>query len=260
MRSTLDDFTAEHVELAATLESLSEDQWFRDTPAAGWAVIDQISHLAFYDERATLSATDPAAFLDDAAGLADFEDRYLSDGRRRGGPGTLAWWREANETLRSVMKGRDPKERMTWYGPPMSARSFITARIMETWAHGQDIVDALGLQREPTDRLRHIAHLGVATFRWSFTNRGIDLPEVAKVRVQLESPSGEQWVWNGDGAELVRGSALDFCLLVTQRRHRNDVSLVAEGPAANAWLDIAQCFAGPPGSGRAPIDEPPRST
>lgn len=251
MRSTLDDFAAEHEELAAALEGLTEDQWLRDTPAEGWAVIDQVSHLAFFDERATLSATDPEAFLRDAAGLAGFEDRYLADGRNRGGAGSLAWWRQANEELRSVMATRDPKDRMTWYGPPMSARSFITARIMETWAHGQDIVDALALSREPTDRLHHIAHLGVVTYGWSFMNNGLEVPD-AKVRVQLESPSGEQWVWNGDGAELVSGPALDFCLLVTQRRHRDDLTLVAEGPAANAWLDIAQCFAGPPGPGREP--------
>ncbi len=190
--------------------------------------------------------------MEDAAGVAGFEQRHLAEGRSRGGPGTLAWWRDSNAQLRAVMADLDPKERMLWYGPPMSARSFITARIMETWAHGQDIVDALGLVREPTDRLFHVAHLGVVTFRWSFENRGIELSDAAKVRVELESPSGEQWVWNGDGAELVRGSALDFCLLVTQRRHRNDLHLVAEGPAANAWLDIAQCFAGPPGPGRSP--------
>lgn len=254
VRSTLDDFAAEHEELATALDSLSEEEWLHDSASEGWAVIDQVSHLAFYDERATISATDPQAFLEDAAGVADFEARHISDGRRRGGAGTLAWWREANRDLRDVMATHDPKDRMTWYGPPMSARSFITARIMETWAHGQDIVDALGLDREPTDRLRHIAHLGVVTFRWSFENRGIDLPESAKVRVELQSPSGEQWVWNGDGAELVSGPALDFCLLVTQRRHRDDVALVAEGPSANAWLDIAQCFAGPPGQGRPPMD------
>lgn len=234
------------------LAGLSEEQWLADTPAQGWTVIDQVSHLAFYDERATLSATDPVAFLEDAAGVAGFEDWYIAEGRRRGGPATLDWWRRANGDLRGVMALHDPKDRMTWYGPPMSARSFITARIMETWAHGQDIVDALGLEREPTDRLFHVAHLGVVTFRWSFANRGLDLSEDAKVRVELESPSGEQWVWNGDGAELVSGPALDFCLLVTQRRHRDDLALVAEGPAASAWLDIAQCFAGPPGEGRSP--------
>lgn len=255
MRSILADFEAEHEELATALDGVADEDWLTITPAEGWAVIDQISHLAFYDERASLAATSPSAFMNDAAGVAGFEARHIATGRELGGPGTLAWWRNANRELREAMMDVDPKARMHWYGPPMSARSFITARIMETWAHGQDIVDALGWEREPTDRLRHIAHLGVVTFRWSFDIRGIDLSEEAKVRVELESPSGEQWVWNGDGAELVSGSALDFCLLVTQRRHRDDLSLVAEGPAADRWLDIAQCFAGPPGPGRRPLDE-----
>ena len=249
MQSLLDDFAAEHEELASTLSGLSEAQWLTDTLAEGWAIIDQVAHLAFYDEKAFMSATDPEAFLEDAADVFSFEVRHNQRGRELGGESTLAWWRQANRDLRNAMADRDPRERMAWYGPPMSVRSFITARLMETWAHGQDVVDALGIQRQPTDRLRHIAHLGVTTFGWSFANNGLDVPE-RSVRVELQSPSGELWVWNGDATEMVSGPALDFCLLVTQRRHRSDLNLVAEGPIAHRWLDIAQCFAGPPGSGR----------
>ena len=61
------------------------------------------------------------------------------------------------------------------------------------------------------------------------------------------------WTWGPeDAADRVTGPAIDFCLLVTQRRHRDDVRLVADGPAADEWLGIAQAFAGPPGPGRRP--------
>ena len=141
---------------------------------------------------------------------------------------------------------------MPWYGPAMGARSFITARLMETWAHGQDVVDALGAERPPTDRLRHVAHIGVGARPFSYVANGRE-PNPAPIRVELVGPHGDDWTWGPEDApDRVTGPALDFCLLVTQRRHRDDVAVVAEGAAADEWLDIAQSFAGPPGEGRRP--------
>jgi uncharacterized protein (TIGR03084 family) len=132
----------------------------------------------------------------------------------------------------------------------MSAASSVTARLMETWAHGQDVVDALGLTRPPTARLRHVAHLGVRTLGWSFRVHGRPEP-TEPVRVELTAPQGGTWTWGPeDTADRVAGPAEDFCLLVTQRRHRGRTALSARGPVADAWLDLAQAFAGPPGRGR----------
>ena len=163
----------------------------------------------------------------------------------------LAWLVEAGETLASAMEGRDPDERIPWYGPPMRARSFVIARIMETWAHGQDVADALGVRRQPTDRLFHVAELGIRTFRFSYENRGLDAPE-ERVRVALRGPTGTVRVWNDESSNSVTGPLEDFCLVVTQRRHLDDTHLVIEGPVAREWMEIAQAFAGPPGPGRAP--------
>ncbi len=125
-----------------------------------------------------------------------------------------------------------------------------TARLMETWAHGQDVADALGTVREPSARLRHVAHLGVRTLGFAFTVHGLPAPQ-APVRVELTAPDGGLWTWGPEGAaDRVAGPALDFCLLVTQRRHRDDLALTAVGEVATAWLPIAQAFAGPPGKGR----------
>jgi len=151
-----------------------------------------------------------------------------------------------------VFAALDAGTTLPWYGPPMSAASSVTARLMETWAHGQDVVDAVGAIREPTSRLRNVAHLGVATYGWSHRVHGQE-PPTTPVRVELTAPDGAQWTWGpADAADRVTGSALNFCLLVTQRRHRADLALVANGPVADRWLDVAQAFAGPPGSGREP--------
>ena len=145
----------------------------------------------------------------------------------------------------------DERTRVDWYGRAMSGRSFLTARLMETWAHGTDVADTVGLRLEATDRLRHVAHLGFITREWSYRVRGEEPPE-ASIRVELTSPSGELWTFGpSDTAETITGPAEDFCLVATQRRHVDDTSLVA-GPLGREWLLRAQAFAGPPTDGPRP--------
>ncbi|WP_369597312.1 maleylpyruvate isomerase family mycothiol-dependent enzyme [Micromonospora sp. NBS 11-29] len=142
---------------------------------------------------------------------------------------------------------------MPWYGTSMSPASMATARLMETWAHGEDVAEALDVRRTPTGRLRHVAHLGFRTLGHGFAAHGRAVP-TAPVRVELTAPTGGD-VWGfgpAEAADRVTGPALDFCLLVTQRRHRSDLALVAAGPVADEWLDVAQAFAGPPGGKREP--------
>jgi uncharacterized protein (TIGR03084 family) len=185
------------------------------------------------------------------------ERRYLERARTMTGPQVLAWWRTARAALIEAYRPLDPATRITWYGPTMSARTFVTARLMEAWAHGQDVVDTLGLSRPATARLHHVAHLGVIARGWSYTTRGLT-PPTGDVRVELVGPNGEAWTWgDAEAADRVRGSALDFCLVATRRRHVADTALVAEGPIATEWLPMAQAFAGPPGPGRAPGAFPP---
>ena len=140
--------------------------------------------------------------------------------------------------------------KLRWSGPPMSAASMATARFMETWAHALDVYDALGAAVEPTDRIRHVAHIGVRTRGFAFANNGLQAPS-EEFRVDLVAPGGDVWSWGpDDAAQTVTGSAFDFCRLVTQRVHRDDTSLVASGADAEQWLRIAQAFAGPAGGGR----------
>jgi len=167
----------------------------------------------------------------------------------------LARWREARPALAEALRAFPEGQKMPWFGPPMSTASMATARLMESWAHGIDIADALGIAAEPTDRIKNVVHLGVRTRNFAFGNNGLEAP-AEEFRIELTAPSGEVWSWGPDDApQSVRGSAYDFCLLVTQRRHRDDLDLVAVGADAAKWLEIAQAFAGPSGEGRASSSE-----
>ncbi|RIK09567.1 MAG: TIGR03084 family protein [Acidobacteria bacterium] len=256
LNQILDDLAAEHAALDSVVAELTAEQWDLMTLAEGWSIKDQISHIAFFDERAAEAASDASAFMAGVAEAAADPGAYMEGalGRDREGP-PLDWWREARTQMIEVFRPMDVKARIPWYGPPMSTASFATARLMETWAHGQDVIDALGVSREPTDRLRHIAHLGVRTRNFSFVNRGLPEPE-GDVRVELLAPSGEVWVWGAEqDASRIAGTALDFCLVVAQRRHIDDTDLVVEGDAAGEWMRVAQAFAGPPGAGREPQEK-----
>ncbi|MDZ7678996.1 MAG: TIGR03084 family metal-binding protein [Acidimicrobiales bacterium] len=257
------DLAAEQEVLDAVVSALDDDQWRLDTPSAGWTIADQIGHLTYFDGVAAQAIEDPqgfaasrdelmAASLDGGADAA--EDFMLGRYRAMAPPELLAAWRDNRSRLARAAAGLSDGDRIEWYGPSMGAKSFLTARLMETWAHGQDVLDAarsagVHARREPTDRLRHIAQLGVITRAWSYLNRGLDVPE-DEVRVELEAPSGDTWTWGPDNAtDVVRGPAEDFCLVVTQRRHPHDTRLAVQGDLARDWLAHAQAFAGPPTEG-----------
>jgi uncharacterized protein (TIGR03084 family) len=256
----IDDLRAETEILDAILAPLSAAEWKLPTPAAGWSITDQVSHLAYFDETTLLSLTDPDQFRRGATSLVtrgdDFPDQIAAEHRHLGGPELLAWFRRARTQLLDGYAQVEPDRRLPWYGPDMGPASSVTARLMETWAHGQDIADALGVERPAAGRLRHIADLGVRTRKFSFVLHGQPVPE-GPVRVELAAPGGDQrggqWSWGpADAPDRVTGPALDFCLVVTQRRHPSDTGLVVTGDGAVAWMSVAQAFAGAPSSGRAP--------
>ncbi len=257
MRSICDDLAAEHDDLDALVAGLADRQWLIETPSPGWAVRDQISHLWFFDQRAVMALTDPDAFAADIHWLlANGEtDASIEPGRSTPPTELLRRWRDDRRRLIDIASTLAPSVRVPWYGPAMAARSFITARLMETWAHGQDVADALGVVRRPTARLRHVAHLGVRARPFSYAINNMSLP-ATDVGVRLVGPDGDVWEWalrSGETPEnLVSGSALDFCLVVTQRRHVDDTELSVVGEAALEWIAIAQTFAGAPGPGRQP--------
>jgi uncharacterized protein (TIGR03084 family) len=252
----LADLATEGDRLDAVVSALDEAGWRTPTPAEGWDVAHQVAHLAWTDETAVVAATDEQAW--DAAvrqAVADpdgFVDAAASAGAGAPPERLLSRWRLARATLAGTLAALPEGARIPWYGPPMSAASMATARFMETWAHARDVADGLGVALPRDDRVRHVVHLGVRARSYSFSNRGLE-PPAADIRVALRLPSGTEVRYGPpDAAQSVTGSAYDFAQLVTQRLHRTDADLVAEGPDAEAWLDVSQAFAGPAGSGRAP--------
>ncbi|BFO22486.1 TIGR03084 family metal-binding protein [Streptomyces sp. KM77-8] len=256
----IDDLREESEELDRLVAGLSPDRWRLATPAAGWTVAHQIGHLAWTDHSALLAVTDADGFraLVERALAAPhrFTDEGAEEYARATPADALARWREGRAALEKALREAPAGARFPWYGPPMSAASMATARLMETWAHGQDVADALGVMRPPSRRLGHVAWLGVRTRDFAYGVHGLT-PPAEPFRVELAGPGGELWAYGPeDAAQRVTGPALDFCLLVTQRAHRTNLALTADGPDADRWLDIAQAFAGPPGGGRPPAAGP----
>ena len=259
MKDICRDLWAEYQDLNTLAGSLSAAQWQQCSAFYGWTPWDEIAHLCYFDETSLQSATDAEGFVRGAKVLMSRIGRgeeisvvARASYAHMDGPALLMYWRQRYERLVEALSRLDAKARLPWYGPPMSARSFAAARLMETWAHGQDVWDVLRRKRPATARLKHIAHIGVMTFGWTFVNRGLAVP--AEVPgLELAAPDGSTWTWgDASGANFVQGTAEDFCLLVTQRRHLEDTGLQYSAGAAQQWLAMAQCFAGPPAEGPAP--------
>jgi uncharacterized protein (TIGR03084 family) len=253
LKPVLADLRAESEDLDALVSDLPDEAWAGSTPAEGWTIAHQIAHLAWTDRAALLAVTDPDGFQEELrrelARIETYVDTAAAEGAAVPPAQLLARWRERRADLADALLAHPGGTKIAWFGPPMSATSMATARLMETWAHGQDVADALGVTRLPTPRLRHVAHLGVRTRDFAYLVRDRAVPN-EPFRVELTAPDGSIWIWGEGARQSVTGSALDFCLLVTQRRNRADLGLTARGADAEEWLDIAQAFAGPPGRGR----------
>ena len=248
------DLRAESDELDELVADLPAERWAEPTPAAGWTIAHQIAHLLWTDRVALIAVTDEAGFAAVLQAAATNPTGFVDEGAEElsGTPPKqlLADWRSTRARLHDELLAVADGRKLPWFGPPMSAASMATARLMETWAHGLDVADALGVERPATARLRSIAHIGVRTRDFAFAINGL-APPAEPFYVQLRAPDGSTWSWGPENAaQRVTGSAEDFCMLVTQRRPRSALDVTAEGADAEQWLTIAQAFAGPPGPGR----------
>lgn len=238
------DLQEEGAELHDFLAMLDEADWERSTPFKSWTVSQVVEHLHYADKLTMMTLNEPEQFV-------AWRDGGRAPMSLPGGRALLGAWWDTFNGMCEALGAADPRHRIAWFGPDMSLRSCATARQMETWAHGQDIYDLKRVARAPAARLRNIAHLGVVTYGWTFANRGLDAPEPAP-HVRLDAPDGSVWEWNAPSdADYVRGSALEFCHVVTQGRNVHDTALEYSGTAAE-WMPIAQCFAGPPETPPAP--------
>ena len=255
LASLITDLHDEQTALDHIVTVFDDDDWNRPTPAEGWTSRHQIAHLAFFDATAQMSLTDPEAFAEqrrradrdpDAYGIAVLEPLLALTSAQ-----LLDTWRQGRRSLLNAFRSTPAGTRHPWYGPSMSVASMVTARLMETWAHGQDVADTVGAARPVTSRMEHIARIACLAFPFSFVNRAMPVPDTG-VRVRLALPSGGTWEFGDDGLEdSVSGPIEDFCLVLTRRRHVADTALVTSGPIAGEWMTVGQAYAGPPGPGRA---------
>ncbi|MEM7424855.1 MAG: TIGR03084 family metal-binding protein [Pseudomonadota bacterium] len=254
-----EDFWQESLALAAILDPLSEQAFATVTQFKAWTIQDVIGHLHLFNHAANLSLSGGDHFqtffepirqgMDGGRSLVEIQYDWLGD---LGGRALFDAWYETSKLVAENFSAADPKARLKWAGPEMSARSFISARQMEVWAHGQEIFDILGAERPEHDRVRNIAHLGVTAYGWTFINRKREVPQPAPY-LKLTAPSGAIWEWNDpDDRHRLEGSAVEFCQVVTQVRNIADTSLVATGENAERWMAMAQCFAGQPEDPPAP--------
>ncbi len=251
-------FYDESAALHALLAPLPDEAFNRVTQFKGWTVNDIIGHLHTWNRAADASLCDEKRFRDLVASLAKATRQGLSllafEREWRGnlsGQALLSEWFGFCEAMTGRFAAADPKMRVKWVGPDMSVRSSITARLMESWAHGQAIYDMLGIERIDTDRIRNIAVLTINTFGWSFANRDLPVPDTLP-QIRLTAPSGAIWEWHPQSPDgLIEGSATQFCQVAAQTRHIEDTELRISGDIATRWMGIIQCFAGPP-------EEPPR--
>lgn len=252
------DFRDESEALYALLEPLKDEDLERATQFKGWKINDVLTHLHLWNWAADLTLKDSAAFdeflqqvASHVAGgsLRDFENTWIKGLK---GKELLNEWHTFCLSMSDRYAAANPKARVKWAGPDMSVRSKITARLMETWAHGQEVYDLLGVKRVDKDRIKNIAMLGVNTFGWTFVCRGLEVPAIAP-HVKLSAPSGDTWEWNEPSEEnRVEGLAAEFCQVVAQVRNIAETNLKVTGEVATRWMSMAQCFAGPPEEPPAP--------
>ncbi len=258
LEALLVDLRAESTVVRHLVQTLAGTDWTRPTPAKGWSVAHQIGHLAWTDATSSIAV---ATTLDEKVAGEEWKqvvesairapDTFVDDGAAEFAalpPAVLLTrWDDARELLHDRLGGVDPQARIPWFGPPMKPTSMATARLMETWAHGLDIADALGVESIPTDRIRHICHLGYATRAFAYLSREMNVPEHG-VFLELIGPGGDVWTWGPEGAEQrITGTAWDFARVAVRRVHPADTELLATGEDARSWLGIVQAFAGPPG-------------
>lgn len=240
------ELAAEQAVVADAVRGIDPDDWFRPTPAPFWDVRDTVAHLADTDEMAIDTLVDGPRSLGRciavAASAEDVTYQGVLRGRRRSGAEVLAWWEQTARAERELLAAADPDVRVPW-GLGMRPASFVKARLMETWAHGLDVLAALGVDSCDTARLRHVAWLATRALAYAFAVAGREPPS-GPLRVELTGPDGEHWAFGPAGAtDRVTGPAGEYCRLFVQRLSLPDArQLRATGDGAIAALEVARAY------------------
>lgn len=228
------------------VSGLDEAGWKTPSACAGWSVADVVLHMAQTDEMAIASVEDRmgeflAGFPPTATSI-DEGAELMVQAERTSGAAAFERWQSRSSELRALFAACDPSARLNWVAGTLSARTLATTRMTECWIHTGDIASGLGVAREPTDRTRHIARLAWRTLPYAFTLNGREMS--GPVAFELTGPDGAEWSFSsGDPLTVVRGPALDLCMVAARRWKPADTALSGEGPDFDAVLDVVRTYA-----------------
>jgi len=253
MREILSDLVAEQQSLDQFLQRIHERDWKLPTPARGWSILDTVSHLAYTETFAASAIEHGQAFVD-AEAVTDVDEwtaRGVAQGRGKRYQEIIEWWRNGRADVVDALSRIDATDRIPWVLTSVSAKGFATLRLMETWAHGLDIKEAME-GRLPIDedeepegdspRLRHVAWLAQRMLPYAFEQAGERYP-ASGVRVQLMGPRYARWVFGPEDTEnVIKGIASEFCRVAVHRVDARDTGLKAIGDDAETALRVLRAY------------------
>lgn len=253
MREILSDLVAEQQSLDQFLQRIHERDWKLPTSAKGWSILDTVSHLAYTETFAASAIEQGQAFVD-AEAVTDVDEwtaRGVAQGRGKRYQEIIEWWRNGRADVVDALSRMDAADRIPWVLSSVSAKGFATLRLMETWAHGLDIKDAMegrlpvDEEEEPegdSPRLRHVAWLAHRMLPYAFEQAGEAYPANG-VRVQLMGPRYARWVFGPEDTDnVIKGIASEFCRVAVHRLDAADTGLKAIGDDAETALRVLRAY------------------
>ena len=254
MREILSDLVAEQQALDQFLQRINERQWVLPTSAPGWSIKDVVSHLAYTERFAAQVLADGSSVVKKAkvTDIDTWTALGITEGREMRYQQVIEWWRNSRADVVDALSRMEGTERVAWIDGDMSARAFATLRLMETWAHGLDVKDAMeGLltydeeEEDPTldtSRIRHVAWLAHRMLPYAFAEAGEDYPE-SGIRLELMGPQYARWVYGPEDApDIIKGIASEWCRIAVQRMDHSTASLKTEGEKAETAIMVVRTY------------------
>ena len=243
VREILSDLVAEEQSLDQFLQRINPRDWKRTKVWHGWTVQEVVSHLASTEEYAFDALSAGGGRLKELATFGSMDALNAAgikpgDGMRP--QDVIERWRGARAKDVEELSRLEAADRVPWFHGDMSARSFATARLMESWAHGLDLYEAVDAEVEDTPRIRHIAWLAWRSLPHVFREAGEDYP--TEVRVELMAPGYAKWVFGPEDSDnVIKGQAGEWCRVAVGRLNLEDAgTLKAQGPLAERALELVR--------------------
>ena len=212
------------------------------TPNKPWTVRDTISHLADFEDLGADALAGGARIKEwqAAPDIEPLRKEAIKKGRKMRPQDVIEWWRAGRAKVVEPLSHMTADERLPWMAGDMSARTFATFRLTETWLHGLDIYQTLSIDVEDTPRIRHVCWFGWKTLPYAFKQAG---EHYEPVRVEVIGPGYTKWVYGPeDSDQLIKGPASDWARLAVRRIDAGDIRLKVTGEFAEKAIRLAQTF------------------